>query len=166
MMLDMKESETSRGVGRPGGSETRPMESKFNLYRTIEAAREREFRRTGRRPSVNKICGWIVRQGGYHEFIACEKAQEFPKSDKVQLGRVNDAGTGIQIDRDGDVFLTNSVQSADSLRRRYYEAKEYLSENDLLEVMVRQIGDIFGEPRPIADWSLGWLAPQRIIPPH
>lgn len=166
MMLKLRETKARKRVGRPEGSQTRPMESKCNLYRFIEAAREREFRRTGRRPSVNETCSWIVRQGGYHEFIACEDAHAFLKSDKIRLGRVNDAGTEIRIDRDGDVLLTNSIQCAASLRKRYYEAKKHLAENDLLEVMARQIGDIFGEPRPIGGWSIGWRAPQRLIPTH
>jgi hypothetical protein len=146
-------------AGRPEGTIKRTGEALENLYCVIEIARGSEEKRTGRKPSISKMCRLIVLQGGYHEIIACEDANLFYRTDEIRLGRLTDDGLRIQLGREGHLLLTNSIQCSNSLRRRYNDAKKDIIEAERYDLMRRRINDALGVPRHDTGWYVGWRPP-------
>lgn len=159
-------SDLQSQVGRPEGTVKRSDEALEHLYCAIEIALGLEAKRTGRKPSISKMCRLIVQQGGYHEIIACEDANLFSRPDDIRLGRLTDDGSRIQLGREGHLLLTNSIQCAASLRRRYSEAKKKLIESERYVLMKHRISDALGEPRPDAGWYAGWRPPIGLFSLH
>ncbi len=155
-------SDLQSQAGRPEGSIKRTEEALEHLYCAIEIARGVEAKRTGRLPSISKMCRQIVEQGGYHEIVACEDVNLFPRTDEIRLGRVTDDGSQIRLG-DGHLLLTNSIQCAASLRRRYYDAKEHIVETERYVLMRQHINDALSEPRLDEGWCVGWRPPIDLL---
>jgi len=143
------ESNQPRKRGRPKGTTKAPHDQLLHVWIRVESVRKAEAACTGIEPSTAKVCRIIEQYGGMHWIVGGDReAIARYMAGSPRLGwrrcrvRKGEHGSRLTNDKDGPVFVSNSIAGARTLRARYVEANRLVRDNpDVRRAWTRMLGD-------------------------